>query len=165
MASIKNVLDRPKGKMILADGTRFDGYLTGASRLPVRGEVVFNTSMTGYQEIITDPSYAGQIVVMTYPQIGNYGACPEDDESNACAARGLVVRELSPYYSPHPGRVSLEAFMVERDLPGLTGVDTRALTKHIRSRGAVMAAIGPESHGDEDLLALATSKRLAVMNR
>jgi carbamoyl-phosphate synthase small subunit len=138
--------------MMFADGTCFEGYLAGAKRLPVCGEVVFNTSMTGYQEVITDPSYAGQIVVMTYPQIGNYGACPDDNERAGCAARALVVRELSPFFSPGPDRVSLEEFMVDRDLPGLVGIDTRAVTRHIRSRGAVVAAIGGEEIGDEELL-------------
>jgi carbamoyl-phosphate synthase small subunit len=157
--SMTNVLDRTRGKLILADGTRFDGYATGALReAPVWGEVVFNTSMTGYQEVITDPSYAGQIVVMTYPQIGNYGVCPADDEREACAARALVVRELSPFFSPGPGRISLESFMIERGLPGLTGVDTRALTRHIRAQGAVMAAIGDETHSDQELLELAKSR-------
>ncbi len=147
--------ERPRGRMVLSDGTCFEGYLTGAGRLPVCGEVVFNTSMTGYQEVITDPSYAGQIVVMTYPQIGNYGANPDDNESQGCAARGLVVRELSPFFSPGPGRVSLESFMTTSSLPGLTGIDTRAVTRHIRSLGAVVAAIGGEDCSEEELMDLA----------
>jgi carbamoyl-phosphate synthase small subunit len=140
---------------MFADGTCFEGFLAGANRLPVCGEVVFNTSMTGYQEVITDPSYAGQIVVMTYPQIGNYGACPDDNERAGCAARALVVRELSPFYSPGPDRVSLEEFITDCDLPSLVGIDTRAVTLHIRSRGAVVAAIGGDDVSDEDLLELA----------
>lgn len=152
------VLDRPKGKLILADGTRFEGYLAGAANLPVWGEVVFNTSMTGYQEVITDPSYAGQIVVMTYPQIGNYGVTAEDDESQVCAARALVVRELSTFFSPAPGRMSIEDFMKRRGLSGLTGVDTRALTRRIRSQGAVVAAIGGAGHTDGSLLGLAKER-------
>ena len=87
MNDAKSALDRRPGKIVLADGTRFDGYLSGADRLPVWGEVVFNTSMTGYQEVITDPSYAGQIVVMTNPHIGNYGVHPDDNERSGCAAR------------------------------------------------------------------------------
>jgi carbamoyl-phosphate synthase small subunit len=165
-----NTIDRPRGKLVLADGTCYAGFLTGCSasgavntigsgrgRLPVWGEVVFNTSMTGYQEVVTDPSYAGQIVVMTYPQIGNYGVNPDDHERSACAARALVVRELSPFFSPGPGRVSLEAFMAESGLPGLTGIDTRAVTRRIRSQGAVTAAIGGVEHSDEELLELARS--------
>jgi carbamoyl-phosphate synthase small subunit len=138
--------------MVFADGTCFEGYLAGANRSPVCGEVVFNTSMTGYQEVITDPSYAGQIVVMTYPQIGNYGACPDDNEGAGCAARALVVRELSPFYSPGPGRQSLEEFMMAQNLPGLIGVDTRAVTRFIRSGGAVVAAIGGDEVSGEELL-------------
>ncbi len=156
---------RPRGKMILADGTRYDGFLTGAASRtgwggPVWGEVVFNTSMTGYQEVITDPSYAGQIVVMTYPQIGNYGVTVDDNEKPATAARALVVRDLQEFFSPGPGRSALEPFMVEQGLAGLTGVDTRAVTRHIRDKGAIIAAIGGENLRDEDLLALASSKKL-----
>jgi carbamoyl-phosphate synthase small subunit len=149
--------ERRKGKLILADGTRFDGRLTGGGRVPVWGEVVFNTSMTGYQEIVTDPSYAGQIIVMTYPQIGNYGVHAGDSESEFVAARGLVVRELSPFFSPGPGRRSLEEFMVERGLAGLTDVDTRSVAFRIRSEGVVVGVIGSEEHSDEQLLALARS--------
>jgi carbamoyl-phosphate synthase small subunit len=148
-------IDRRTGRLVFADGTCFEGYLTGADSLPVCGEVVFNTSMTGYQEVITDPSYAGQIVVMTYPQIGNYGVCPDDNERGGCAARALVVRKLSPFYSPGPDRISLERFMTESELPGLTGVDTRAVTRYIRSRGAAVAAIGGEDSSVEELLNLA----------
>ncbi|HXV13918.1 MAG TPA: glutamine-hydrolyzing carbamoyl-phosphate synthase small subunit [Candidatus Krumholzibacteria bacterium] len=157
--------NRARGKMILADGTRFDGYLTGAAarpdwRGPIWGEVVFNTSMTGYQEVITDPSYAGQVVVMTYPQIGNYGVTADDSEKPATAARALVVHDLQEFFSPGPGRVSLESFMMDQNLPGLSGVDTRAVTKHVRDQGAVIAAIGRADASDDELLALARSKKL-----
>jgi carbamoyl-phosphate synthase small subunit len=155
---------RPRGKMILADGTRFEGYLTGAAVRPdfthVWGEVVFNTSMTGYQEVITDPSYAGQIVVMTYPQIGNYGVTVEDNEKPEVAARALVVRDLQEFFSPGPGRMSLEQFMIDRNLAGITGVDSRAVTRHIRDKGAVIAAIGGAGMSDEALLEIARSHRL-----
>lgn len=151
--------------MILADGTRFDGFLTGAAarpdwRGPIWGEVVFNTSMTGYQEVITDPSYAGQVVVMTYPQIGNYGVTLDDSEKPTTAARALVVHDLQEFFSPGPGRVSLETFMMEQNLPGLTGIDTRAITKHVRDKGALIAAIGHADASDEELLALARAKKL-----
>lgn len=158
--SFEMPLDRPTGKLILADGTRYDGYIVGSAELPLWGEVVFNTSMTGYQEVITDPSYAGQIVVMTYPQIGNYGVTPQDNERDRVAARALVVRELSPFFSPGPNRIALEQFMKEQGLAGLTGVDTRAITRRIRSQGAVIAAIGRSSDSDQSLLELARSKRL-----
>lgn len=153
-------LDRPTGKMILADGTKFEGYIVGAGKYPLWGEVVFNTSMTGYQEVITDPSYAGQIVVMTYPQIGNYGVTPGDSERARVAARALVVRELSPVFSPGPNRISLEQFMREQGMAGLTGVDTRAITRRIRSQGSVIAAIGRAGDRDEDLLDLARTRAL-----
>ena len=162
---MNNALDRPAGKMILADGTRYDGYLVGASELPLWGEVVFNTTMTGYQEVITDPSYAGQIIVMTYPQIGNYGITQDDSEKSECAARALVVRELSPFFSPGPGRTSLEEFMKEQGLVGLSGIDTRAVTRRIRSQGSVIAAIGRASDDDRALLELARTKSLGRRER
>ncbi len=155
---METLFDRSKGKLVLGDGTRFDGFLFGARHLPVWGEVVFNTAMTGYQEVITDPSYAGQLIVMTYPQIGNYGVSPSDNERSLCAARALVVRELSSFFSPGRDRMSLEDFMIERSLPGLTGVDTRALTRRIRTGGAVIGAIGSGEHSDRDLLKLAKEK-------
>ncbi|MFH1754987.1 MAG: glutamine-hydrolyzing carbamoyl-phosphate synthase small subunit [Candidatus Latescibacterota bacterium] len=151
------VRSRPRGKLILSDGSRFDGYLFGSSELPVRGEVVFNTSMTGYQEVITDPSYAGQLITMTYPHIGNYGVSARDSEAPACAARALIVRELSPFFSPGADRISLEAFMIDQRLPGITGVDTRALTLRIRSGGVVNGVIGSEAHSDAALLSIARS--------
>jgi carbamoyl-phosphate synthase small subunit len=148
---------RRRGKLILVDGTRFDGRLAGGGSLPVWGEVVFNTSMTGYQEILTDPSYAGQIVVMTYPQIGNYGVHEADNESASPAARGLVVRDLSPFFSPGKGRSSLEEFMTKRGLPGLTDVDTRSVALRTRCEGAVAGVIGSEDQSDAELLDLARS--------
>ncbi len=152
------VLDRRRAKLVLADGSRFDGWLTGTGELPVWGEVVFNTSMTGYQEVITDPSYAGQIVVMTYPEIGNYGVQDGDNERQRCAARGLVVRRLSTFCSPRHGRQSLESFMCARRLPGLTGVDTRAVTLRIRKEGAVVGVIGLADASDGALVDLAQEK-------
>ncbi|HET6349605.1 MAG TPA: glutamine-hydrolyzing carbamoyl-phosphate synthase small subunit [Candidatus Krumholzibacteria bacterium] len=155
---------RPLGKMILADGTRYEGRLTGAASRPdfqpVWGEVVFNTSMTGYQEVITDPSYAGQIVVMTYPQIGNYGVTIDDSEKPACAARALVVRDLQQFFSPGPGRMSLEQFMIDQNLPGISGVDSRAITRHIRDKGSIIAAIGGENISDDELLNIARNNSL-----
>jgi carbamoyl-phosphate synthase small subunit len=150
---------RARGKLVLADGTRFDGRLVGGGSLPVWGEVVFNTSMTGYQEVLTDPSYAGQIVVMTYPQIGNYGVHDGDNESATSAARGLVVRDLSEFFSPGRGRKSLEDFMIARGLPGLTDVDTRSVTLRTRSEGAVAGVIGSGEQSDDELLDLAVSVR------
>jgi carbamoyl-phosphate synthase small subunit len=102
---------------------------------------VFNTSMTGYQEVLTDPSYAGQIVVMTYPLIGNYGVNAEDEESSRVQVAGFIMRELSPVYSSWRGKEPLDAYLARSGVAGLTGVDTRALTRHLRSAGAMRAGI------------------------
>ena len=97
--------------------------------------------MTGYQEVLTDPSYKGQIVAMTYPHIGNYGINDQDVESSRPQVEGFVVRELSPEFSNWRARQTLEAFLADNDILGLTEIDTRALTRHIRSRGAMKAVI------------------------
>jgi len=124
--------------LALEDGTYFEGESFGASG-ESSGEMVFNTSMSGYQEIITDPSYAGQIVAMTYPHIGNYGVNESDNESESTAMRGLVVRELSRVYSNYRANGSLSEFLNANGIIGIQGVDTRFLTKHIRSKGAMKA--------------------------
>jgi carbamoyl-phosphate synthase small subunit len=116
------------------------------------GEVVFNTSMTGYQEVLTDPSYAGQIVVMTYPLIGNYGVNAEDEESGRVQVAGFIVRELSPDFSNWRGRETLDAYLARSGVAGLTGVDTRALTRHLRSAGAMRAAIAGSAVAESALL-------------
>ena len=121
--------------LVLADGTAFAGTAFGADGEAV-GEVVFNTSLSGYQEIITDPSYHGQIVTMTAPQIGNYGVNPEDVESSRPWIEGLVVKECSPLPSNWRARQSLDAYLREWGVVGIEGLDTRALTKHIRDSGA-----------------------------
>jgi len=126
--------------LVLEDGAAFAGTAFGASG-ERHGEVVFNTSMSGYQEITTDPSYCGQIVVMTYPLIGNYGANPEDVESGRPWVEGLVVREISPVHSNWRAVESLGAFLARHGVPGISGVDTRALTRHLRSRGAMKGVI------------------------
>jgi carbamoyl-phosphate synthase small subunit len=128
--------------LLLEDGRRFDGVAFGATELAL-GEVVFNTSMTGYQEILTDPSYAGQLVVMTYPLIGNYGINPEDEESAKPHTAGFVVRELSRSYSSWRGRGALGDYLARHGVPGIAEIDTRALTLHIRSHGAMRGAIAP----------------------
>ncbi len=130
------------GYLLLEDGRRFDGELMGAPATSL-GEAVFNTSMTGYQEVLTDPSYAGQIVAMTYPLIGNYGVNEEDEESHGVQVAGFVVRELSATYSNWRGTRSLDEYLRGAGVAGLTGVDTRALTIHLRSAGAMRAAIAP----------------------
>lgn len=137
--------------LMLEDGRTFAGEAYGAAGTTF-GEVVFNTSMTGYQEVITDPSYAGQIITMTYPLIGNYGANPADQESDIAHAAGLVVYEPSPIYSNWRATESLEAFLRRHDVVAISGIDTRALTRHIRSAGAMRGAIAPASVDRDELL-------------
>jgi carbamoyl-phosphate synthase small subunit len=138
-------------KLALEDGTVYSGRAFGALH-DVDGEVVFNTSMTGYQEILTDPSYHGQIVAMTYPQIGNYGVNAEDAESARPWVRGLVVRELSGIVSNHRAARSLESFMIEHGIPGIEGIDTRALVRRIRELGAMKGILSAADHDDASLV-------------
>ncbi len=137
-----------KAALVLADGAVFDGELISldhqGSTEPVVGEVVFNTSMTGYQEIITDPSYAGQIVTFTYPHLGNYGINSFDFESARPYCRAVVAREISTYYSNWRANEGLVAYLSRNRVAILGGIDTRALTKHIRSHGALPGAIGTQ---------------------
>ena len=125
-----------KAILALEDGRLFEGRAFGAEG-EASGEVVFNTSMTGYQEILTDPSYAGQIVVMTYPHIGNYGANSEDEESARPYVEGFVAREFSAVQSNWRARETLDAYLKRNAIPGLSDVDTRAIVRHIRTRGAL----------------------------
>ena len=126
----------PKATLALEDGTVFKGQAFGATE-SVAGEVCFNTSMTGYQEILTDPSYKGQIVTMTYPLIGNYGVNDQDIESYQSHTSGFVIRELSPVVSNYRSDCSLNEYMVKNNIPGIQGIDTRALTKKLRVRGSM----------------------------
>ena len=137
------------GVLALEDGSVFRGVGFGANKTVV-GEAVFNTSMTGYQEILTDPSYFGQIVTMTTPQIGNYGVTPEDEESDGPKVRGFVVRDISPVVSNWRSQKSLPDYLRENDIPGLSGIDTRALTKRIRVHGALKACLSTEDITDEE---------------
>ena len=129
-----------KAILAMADGKIFHGESFGATG-EVEGEVVFNTSMSGYQEVITDPSYAGQMVVMTYPLIGNYGINLEDFESSRSHLKGFIIKELSGIYSNWRSRTSLEDFLSEYGVLGIQGIDTRALTRHIRELGAQQAVL------------------------
>ena len=142
---------REPAYLLLEDGRRFDGFRFGAPG-PSLGEVVFNTSMTGYQEILTDPSYSGQHVVMTYPLIGNCGVNDEDRESDGPQVTGLVVRELPPQHSSWRATASLEEYLTAHDVVGIAEVDTRALTRHIRSEGAMRGAIAPAETDEAALL-------------
>ncbi len=139
------------GILTLEDGTVFHGQGFGA-RASACGEVCFNTSMTGYQEILTDPSYKAQIVTMTYPLIGNYGINRQDIESWKPHASGLVIRELSPVVSNWRSDLSLHAYMAENGIPGVQGIDTRALTKKLRVRGAMNGFISTEDISVEEAL-------------
>jgi carbamoyl-phosphate synthase small subunit len=126
--------------LALADGRVFRGEACGAPG-DADGEVVFNTSMTGYQEILTDPSYRGQIVCMTYPLIGNYGINPEDVESRRPWVNGLIVKEACSYPSSWRGRMRLDDYLREHKIVGIQGIDTRALTRHLRDHGAQQGII------------------------
>ncbi|MCD6406975.1 glutamine-hydrolyzing carbamoyl-phosphate synthase small subunit [Candidatus Aerophobetes bacterium] len=132
--------NRKKALLVLEDGKFFEGYSFGAEG-EATGEVVFNTSMMGYQEILTDPSYKGQIVTMTYPLIGNYGTNDEDFESTKPWVEGFVVREYSKIHSNWRAKKSLNEFLKKHNIVGIEEVDTRALTKHIRLQGAMKGII------------------------
>ena len=152
--------------LVLEDGSTYRGYAFGAAG-SAYGEVVFNTSMTGYQEMLTDPSYAGQIVVPTYPLIGNYGINPEDFESRKVQVSGFVVREHCAEPSHATSTGSLDEFLASQGVTGVSGVDTRAITRRLRTQGVMMGAIAvdepPESalarlrdlpaYGDVDFVA------------
>ena len=143
-------------KLALADGTVYSGQAFGASG-EVFGEVVFNTSMTGYQEILTDPSYNGQIVTMTYPLIGNYGINPEDVESGGLSLKGFVVRELCREPSNYRSQESLDEYLKRHDVIGIEGIDTRALVRRIRVHGAMTGVLSTVNLDDESLIAKARS--------
>src|SRR6202142_2243369 len=138
-----------KAILALEDGSVFHGQGFGASASAC-GEVCFNTSMTGYQEILTDPSYKGQIVTMTYPLIGNYGVNSQDVESWKPHAAGFVIRELSPVVSNWRADSSLAEYLEKNSIPGIQGLDTRALTKKLRVRGAMNGFISTEDISDAE---------------
>jgi carbamoyl-phosphate synthase small subunit len=140
-----------KAILALEDGSIFHGEGFGA-RASACGEVCFNTSMTGYQEILTDPSYKGQIVTMTYPLIGNYGVNRQDVESWRPHVAGFVVRELSPVVSNWRADYSLGAYLEENGIPGIQGIDTRSLTKRLRVRGVLNGFLSTEDASDEEAL-------------
>lgn len=139
-------------RLVLEDGTVLHGRSIGAQGTSI-GELVFNTSLSGYQEILTDPSYRGQVVLLTYPLIGNYGICPEDDESTHPWLSGLVVREASRVASNFRAGTSLRSYLVSQEVVAIDGVDTRLLTRKVRSGGEmkVLLTTDPEA-SDEELL-------------
>ena len=135
--------------LALEDGRIFEGESFAATGTRV-GEICFNTSMTGYQEVLTDPSYRGQIVAMTYPLIGNYGTNALDQESRSPHVRGFVIEELSQAPSNWRSEISLEEYLRKWEIPGVQGIDTRALTRHLRTRGAMKACLTSDRITDEE---------------
>src|SRR4051812_31773461 len=135
--------------LALEDGRVFEGESFGARGTRV-GEICFNTSMTGYQEVLTDPSYRGQIVAMTYPLIGNYGTNSLDQESREPHVRGFVIEELSEVPSSWRSESSLEDYLRRWEIPGAQGIDTRALTRHLRERGAMKACLTSEPLSEKE---------------
>jgi carbamoyl-phosphate synthase small subunit len=145
-----------KGMLVLEDGRVFAGEAFGASGTRI-GEVCFNTSMTGYQEVLTDPSYYGQIVAMTYPLIGNYGVNPADEESARPQVRGFVIEELSELPSSWRATTSLPEYLAQNGVCGLQGIDTRSLTRHLRERGAMKACLTSENLSVDEARRLANA--------
>jgi len=134
--------------LVLADGSVFEGEAIGFPAAVATGEVVFNTVLSGYQEVVSDPSYAGQIVTFTYPHIGNYGSTDVDDESRRPFCRGVIVRDLARRHSNHRSQESLDDYLVRHRVPGIAGIDTRRLTRLIRDTGALPGAFGTGSHAE-----------------
>ncbi len=144
-------MTRPTARLVLEDGTVLKGRSVGA-RGERTGELVFNTAMTGYQEILTDPSYRGQTVVMTYPHIGNYGVNLEDVESAKAHVEGFVLRDLSPIASNFRSRATLSEYLEAEGVPAIDGIDTRALTRRIRQGGAIRGILSTEDDDSQSLL-------------
>ena len=147
-------MNGPNAVLVLEDGKSFRGRAIGATG-DVLGEVVFNTSMTGYQEICTDPSYRGQIVVFTAPQIGNYGVCAADSQTprrDWARLRGVVIRELSPVASNWRAESTFDQWLIDQQIPGISEVDTRALTRHLRDKGAMRGGIFAGSAATEQMV-------------
>jgi carbamoyl-phosphate synthase small subunit len=148
--------DSYNAKLVLEDGRAFPGNRFGA-RADAVGEVVFNTAMSGYQEILTDPSYAGQMVVMTSPQIGNYGIALDDAESRQLFLSSLIIKELSRVASNWRSVQSLDDHLAANNIPGIEGLDTRALVRHLRTFGAMRGVIADITIEDRELIARATA--------
>lgn len=150
-----------KARLVLEDGAIYYGQSFGSTG-EIGGEIVFNTSMTGYQEILTDPSYCGQIITMTYPLIGNYGVNPDDFESKQPFARGFIVREFCRMPSNWRCQGDIDAFLKEYGLIGLEGIDTRSLTKRLRSYGTMKGMI--TTHDDSDAAAIERVKAMPSLS-
>ena len=138
-------------RLVLQDGTVLEGFACG-QRGSVIGEVVFNTGMTGYQEVLTDPSYSGQLITFTYPEIGNTGVNPDDQEADQPHARGLIVRQMAPQASNWRSKQSLPEWMEQNGVIGIRGVDTRALVRHLRELGPMNGVISSDGRPALELL-------------
>lgn len=151
-----SISDAKPALLVLADGTAYRGWSFGATGTAI-GEVVFNTGMTGYQEVLTDPSYCGQIVVFTYPELGNTGVNAEDEESNRPQVRGAIARNICYRPSNWRSTTSLPDYLKQHNIPGIYGIDTRALTRKIRVVGAMNGAISTEILDEAELLTQITA--------
>jgi carbamoyl-phosphate synthase small subunit len=134
--------ERAPALLVLADGEVFEGEAAGAPAGVATGELVFNTALSGYQEVITDPSYAGQVISFTYPHLGNYGTNHDDDEAGRPWCKGVVTRDLTAAHSNWRAVEGLEGYLVRHGVPAVTGIDTRRLTRHLRTAGAMPCAFG-----------------------
>ena len=162
----RNRRHRPaEAALVLADGEVFEGEAIGAtpSNGVASGEVVFNTVLSGYQEVITDPSYAGQIITFTVSHLGNYGVSPDDNESRRPFCRGVVVRDLARRRSNWRAEDDLDGLLRTHGVPGITGIDTRRLTRHLRERGAMRVGVfsGPAAERPVDELLAKAPKQAA----
>ena len=144
-------LDARPALLVLADGTTYRGWSFGAAGTTV-GEVVFNTGMTGYQEVLTDPSYSGQIITFTYPELGNTGVNPGDEESKTVQAKAVIARNVTERPSNWRSTQSLPEYLQEKDIPGIYGIDTRSLTRKLREYGAINGGVSTEILEPERLL-------------
>lgn len=148
---MNKALSHHNARLVLEDGTVFSGRSFGAEGESI-GEAVFNTSMTGYQEVLTDPSYCGQMIAMTYPLIGNYGINEQDVESNKVQVSGFIVRELSRIVSNYRATTDLASYLRAQNTIGIEEIDTRALTRHLRDHGAMKAILSTQDKSVESLL-------------
>lgn len=156
LAHLARAMTQTRAILALEDGRTFLGQSFGAAGTAL-GEMVFNTSMTGYQEVLTDPSYQGQIVAMTYPLIGNYGVNETDAESSAPHVRGFVIEEPSEIASNWRSEMGLNEYLKKWSIPGIQGIDTRALTRHLRERGAMRACLTTDEISPEEAVKRAQS--------
>ena len=152
-----------KSILLLEDGTTYEGESIGAAGTTI-GEAVFATAMTGYQEMLTDPSFAGQLLTLTYPLVGNYGVNPEDVESGKIQVEGFIIRELCEEPSNWRSSISLRDYLIQSGMVAMQGIDTRALTRHLRVKGVMMGAMSTELTTSELKNALESSPNYGAIN-